>query len=337
MSGRANTGLSRRRFLGIAAAGLGLPLFVGEAGLSVLPLRHEWRGRVLGAQARLTLVHADSALAQATIGRCLDEVARLERVFSLYRDDSELVRLNAAARLKAPSHDLRRLLSEALHLAALTNGAFDPTVQPLWALYARHFRDYPDDENGPSAPTVARVRAAVGYQSVSLDETGVRLGRPGMALTLNGIAQGYITDRVAELLRAAGFDRVLAQLGEVSALAPLGEEPWRIGVPHPLEDERIVATLALANRSLATSSGLAGPFDRAGRFCHILDPVTGQSARQCLSVTVVAPNATVADGLSTALAVLPVEAGAGIVSRHADTGALYLLSDGALRRVGTLV
>ena len=116
----------------------------------------------------------------------------------------------------------------------LSGGAFDVTVQPLWQLYAAHFAANPDDAAGPPAPRLELARRRVGHRALALDGAGVRLLRPGMAVTLNGIAQGYVTDRVAELLRDAGFASVLVQLGETFAGAPPADGvPWRIGIPVP--------------------------------------------------------------------------------------------------------
>ena len=143
-----------------------------------------------------------------------------------------------------------------------------------------------------------------------------------MAATLNGIAQGYITDRVADLLRDSGFDSVLVQLGETFASAPpTGRDAWRVGVPDPVAASGPgLATLDLVDRAVATSSGRATPFDRAGRHHHLLDPRTGLSAGRYLAVAVVARRAVAADALSTALSILPDEA-AGRLLAAAGGGA----------------
>ena len=134
--------LTRRRFLGIAATAAGLALLpAGLRAASVwdgVPVR-TWRGVALGADACLQFAHSDPAEADRLIGVCLEEVARLERVFSLYRPESALARLNRDGALDAPPADLVRLLSESVDFGRRTDGAFDPTVQPLcvppWVLW----------------------------------------------------------------------------------------------------------------------------------------------------------------------------------------------------------
>ena len=133
-----------------------------------------------------------------------------------------------------------------------------------------------------------------------------------MAVTLNGIAQGYITDRVVGLLRARGMTRVLVDLGEPRALGdhPDGR-PWRVGIRRPGAG-RPAMEVDLADLALATSSGAGSPADFAyRRFNHLLDPATGHCADPSRMVTVTAPDATTADALTTALALMPDASGPG--------------------------
>jgi thiamine biosynthesis lipoprotein len=307
---------TRRRAIGLLAAAAGFPLLArddpaaGEASRA----RYEWQGTALGARARLLLAHPSPEVARRAVALCLAEIARLERAFSLFLPDSELSCLNRDGRLQAPSQDLRVLLNEAIRFAEISGGAFDVSVQPLWRLYARHFELSGHDPRGPSDGEIAAARSLVGYRGIDLDDSRVRLVRPGMALTLNGIAQGYITDRVADLLRDLGFGRVLVQLGETRALEPpAGRDAWRIGIADPEDPSRIAARVALRDQAVATSSGLAARFDPDARHTHIFDPATGRSRLGPRRVTVVARRAVVADALSTALAVAPEPSGAAIL------------------------
>lgn len=275
---------NRRRFLMIASASaLALP-FAARA----TPAPRQWRGIALGAEARLILDHPD---ADRLIAAALEELSRLEAVFSLYRPDSELARLNATGRLDAPSTDMIELLSLAGLAHRATGGRFDPTVQPLWAAHARagaEGRALTDDDRRAGL-------ALIGWDGVTVAPDRVVLARPGMALTLNGIAQGYITDRVAARLRVLGAGDLLCSMGEIAAL---GHAPDGGSWPVTLTDG---TALRLTNRALASSAPLATAFDAAGSEGHILDPQTGRPSAQRLSlVSVSAPSAAVADALSTA-------------------------------------
>ena len=222
--------ITRRRTLTIAAsmAGLGVvPWLAGIGGAAAGELRR-WRGTALGAKATILLNHPDGAAAERLIGACIAEITRLEKVFSLYRGDSALSALNRDGVLADPPPDLVRLMAESRRISELSAGAFDVTVQPLWRLYAAHFSEPGADPKGPPAQAIAQALSLVDYGAVTVDSGRIALARPGMAVTLNGIAQGYITDRVAELLRRAGADRVLIDLGEARGLGrhPSGR-PWR--------------------------------------------------------------------------------------------------------------
>ena len=218
---------TRRRFLGIAASVGGmalLPPWTARAGGSDL---HIWRGVALGADACLQIHHPDPAEADRLIRLCLDEVERLERVFSLYRPNSALVRLNRTGELADPPLDMVRLLTEAARFSRLTDGAFDVTVQPLWQLYAEHFARPGADPEGPPKP---RSKRCVPWSITGLCasmSTGSRSPGAGMAATLNGIAQGYITDRVADRLRSEGMTSVLVDMGEVFGMGRHPDEGRR--------------------------------------------------------------------------------------------------------------
>ncbi|QCO06047.1 FAD:protein FMN transferase [Azospirillum argentinense] len=321
---------TRRRFLGIAAMAAGLALLPGGLRAAGVPVR-TWRGVALGADSVLQLAHPDPAEADRLIALCLEEVARLERVFSLYRTDSALARLNRDGVLDAPPADLVRLLSEAAAFSRRTDGAFDPTVQPLWQLYAGHFARPGADPAGPPEAVLRAARELVDHRKLRIEPGRVAFAGCGMAVTLNGIAQGYVTDRVSERLRAEGMTDVLVDLGEIRALGhhPSGR-PWSVGLADPLVEGRNAGTLEIADRAVATSGGYGTPFDAAGRFTHLFDPATGGCAREWLAVTVLAPDATTADALSTALSVVPEARAAVLLDRFPGTAARLTRRDGSV-------
>ncbi|WP_246723767.1 FAD:protein FMN transferase [Rhizobium sp. ARZ01] len=268
-----------------------------------------WRGQALGAPATLVLNHEDRTEAQALIKKVVAEVARLEGIFSLYRENSALSELNRVGALAAPPAELVELLETCRHFHQLSDGRFDPAIQPLWALYARHFVSADADPAGPTPEEIRSAVALAGFDKVHFDRNRVAFSRPGMAVTLNGIAQGYVTDRIVMLLRDAGVTSSLVDMGENSAIGSKADgSPWRIGLASFENEAEPDLVLDVTDRSVATSSGAGFLFDPAGRFSHILDPRTGTTARQYERVSVVAPLAATADALSTAFALMtPVE------------------------------
>lgn len=289
--------ISRRRAITvIAAASAAWMPGIGQASQ---PRAFEWRGTTMGAKARILLYHNDVAAAEAAIAEAVAEIARLEAEFSLFLTDSALSRLNRIGVLDAPSHDMVRLLGDCRWLGDLTGGIFDITVQPLWDLMVEHFALHPGDTRGPSAADVARARARVDYRAVDIAPDRISLA-PGMAVTLNGVAQGYITDRVADLLRARGWHNVLIDLGELRAIEshPDGR-PWRIALDGGGGNPAIIDVV---DRAVATSAGGATRFDTAGRYHHLFDPRDGANRNHFRSVTVEATTAALADAMSTAFA-----------------------------------
>jgi thiamine biosynthesis lipoprotein len=290
---------TRRRVIGILAAAAGLPLLPHTASAGRGSELVEWRGTVMGAMARLLIHHHDRSEAQRIIDGALAEVARLEAVFSLYRQDSSLTQLNARSVLEAPPAELVDLLNECGEWHRLSQGAFDPTVQPLWRLYARHFAKA--DGRAPDQEAVTEALADVGFQNMLFNRDRIAFKRRGMALTLNGIAQGYITDRVVALLRAEGIGQSFVDMGEGRAIGAMPDEaPWQVTIPDPDAPARALGQVPLVNRAIATSAGAGFRFDAAGRFNHLLDPRSGASASRYRSVTVIAHTATAADAFSTA-------------------------------------
>ena len=124
-----------------------------------------------------------------------------------------------------------------------------------------------------------------------------------MSVTLNGIGEGYVTDRVVDLLRAGGVEHAMVDMGEIYALGthPMGQ-PWSVGLEDPRAPEYIDQRIPLADRAVATSGGYGTMFDPAGQFNHLFEPRTGRTSWRWLSVSVEAATTTEADALSTAFA-----------------------------------
>jgi thiamine biosynthesis lipoprotein len=330
---------SRRRFISIlSACGALAPLArAGIAGGAVPGPRIVWKGIAMGALASMTLVHPDRARAQATIRQCVLEIDRLESIFSLYRPGSALSRLNAKGESDDAPQELIELLSFALALAKRSDGAFDPTVQPLYRLYADHFARPAAPAGGPPAEAIDDVLRLVDFSAVRIDAGRIRLRRPGMAITLNGVAQGFVTDRIADLLRRAGFDDVLIDLGEARALGQRPEGgPWRAALADPLRPARTLLDLPLGEAggafpALATSAGYGTRFGPDPRIHHLLDPHTGRSAQHHASVSVAAPRAALADGLSTALSVIDPSRAARLLAWYGPLRAYFVDDAGQVR------
>lgn len=329
-----SNGISRRRFITFVAAAAGVPLLFKATGAVARPAR--WEGTALGAPASIQLYHDNEAQAQAAIAAGLAELNRQEAIFSMYRADSAISRLNRDGVLENAPQDFITLLTRALTLAKISGGIYDPTIQPVWQLYFRHFTANNPDASGPDARALGKAMALVDWRGVEIDRANARISfaRPGMGLTLNGGAQGYITDRVADVLRSHGFDRMLVDMGEPRAISTKPDgSAWRIGIANPAAPGDTVATLDVVDKCVATSGGYGTLFDPAGRFTHIIDTRTGDTAPRLRGVSVVADSGMVADGLSTAMLMAPVERRQEILRAAGGLKAIYVTPDGVASTV----
>lgn len=303
---------TRRRTLRILACGLG----AGGAVLTPGDTRHApvlaWRGVALGAEAQIRLRHADREQAERAMASVVAEIGRLEAEFSLHRLDSAISRLNRDGRLARPSLDMRYLLGRAMHVSALTDGAFDVTIQPLWQAVS----DAITAGSDPDPRRLDAARARVDYREIAIDPAEIRLARPGMAITLNAIAQGHVTDRVAGLLADCGFTDALVDVGELRA----GTTPWRIGLAHPGRDE---SRAVLQDCGIATSAGAASRFTPDGRWHHILDPRSATCPPALRAASVIAATAVDADALATALTLSSAESAPRLLRRVDGARALF--------------
>jgi thiamine biosynthesis lipoprotein len=240
----------------------------------------------------------------------LDEVGRLDRTLSIYRPDSEVSRLNAAAGLgpRPASESVIDLLALCQRLADETEGSVDPAVGALvraWGFDAGE-RMVPSDEG------LARALELTGMSNVRFDPDAgtVNLLHPGVELNFGAIGKGYALDRAAAVLHDQWQVPSALVHGGKSSIYAIGTSPgetdgWMIGIRDPGVDTGCIGAVWLRNQGLATSGGVHRFFEANGKRCvHVLDPRTGRPAEGMCSVTVVAPTAAEADALSTAFFIM---------------------------------
>lgn len=263
----------------------------------------------------------------------LDVVDEIEQAISVYRDTSELSRINATAASgwQPVSHDVCAMLELALDLHARTGGAFDiaaGAVVRAWGFLQRQGRS-------PRPEDLAVALAASGSRWLQLDRDArrVRLLKPGVEINPGAIGKGWAVDRALERVAGRGAANVLVHGGQSSVRAigrqgpaDLDRRGWPVGMRHPLRPDRRIATVRLIDRALGTSgSGTQFFIDRGRKLGHILDPRTGRPAEGVLSATVLAPTAAMADALATAAYVLGPDGLARIVTPGGDVAAILVV------------
>jgi FAD:protein FMN transferase len=324
--------ITRREALRITAVG-GAALALGGV-LTGEVLRRAGLHRVtdtrprLGTLVTITAVHVDAGAARDMVRAAFAEIERLEGILSRHASGTPMARLNASGALEDAPHELIEVLGRAREIHGLSGGAFDPTVLPLLRLFER------GAERGtlPTDADVARALELVGLDAVEMGPGSVRLTRPGSALTLDGIAKGYVVDRAVAVLAATDAERVMVDAGGDIASGGVGVagEPWSIAIQHPDDPARPVGRVRLAGQAVATSGDYMQAFTQDRRHHHILDPRNGRSPTHTSSVTVVAGTAMDADALSTALLVLGPEAGLDLLDRVPGAEGMLVGKDGTL-------
>ena len=318
--------------------GYSIPIFLVLAILFPPPLRAEEQKQQLrryelvqphmGTQFGVALYAPDEETAGKALDAAFARIGQLDERMSDYDATSELSRLSQSSPTLAPvklSEDLWTVLSAAQDLSRRTDGAFDVTVGPLTQLWRRARRQ----KELPAEDRLRTALASVGYQHLELDaeHRTAELLKPNMRLDLGAIAKGFAADEAIKAMARFGVTRALVNGGGGLTLAeaPPGEKGWKVGVAPLQADAPPSRVLLLANCGIATS-GDAWQYVEIGgvRYSHIVDARTGLGLTTRSSVTVVAANGTLADGLATAASVLGPEKGLQLVEQTPGAAALFV-------------
>ena len=257
---------------------------------------------LMGTVVNLTVVGEDEDAAKTAVSATLAHMSHLESILSRHQANSQLSQLNQNGNLNQPDAALVTVLNQALTISTLSAGAFDVTVKPLVDLY----QDYQTRNELPPKTAVLATLPLINYQNLKISNSQISFSQPGMAITVDGIGKGYIVDEGTAVLREHGFTNVLVEAGG-DLLASGQKNPetnWQIGIQSPRQ-KQLLAKFGVENQAVATSGDYLQAYSPDLRYHHILDPHTGYSAPSLASATVVAPSAMMADGLATAVMVMP--------------------------------
>jgi thiamine biosynthesis lipoprotein len=284
---------------------------------------------LFGSQCSITFYYIGDDRAQEIIDVIDLELKRLDSLLNYFSDLSLISQLNRQSRIKAPS-DIIFLVSFSDSISRLTGGRFDITIAPLlevWGFYGR-------EKKLPQPDEITRAKMLVDYHKVQLKGDSILL-QPGMKIDLGGIAQGYAADHAALILRQRHVKSAIIDIGgEVLTIgqSPQGR-PWKVGIRNPRE-RGIIETVELQDSAVSTSGDYEKFFIlKEKRYPHIIDPKTGLPAQEFASVTVFADNATLADALSTAIAIMGPQLGIEFLDSLGLQGIIYYQENETLKRV----
>jgi FAD:protein FMN transferase len=273
----------------------------------------------MGSELRLTSWTADETATLAAFDAVFEEFDRLDRLMSVWKDGSDVVRLNAAAgdRPVPVGADTRAAILAAHEISEWTAGKFDVTFGVLSGLWKF---DHDQDNRTPDMTAVKRLLPLINYKDLVVDARAgtAFLKRRGMRVHLGGIGKGYAIDRARDILRTRRVADFMIQSGGDLYVGGLKDgKPWRLGLRDPRGPEgQIFATLDLSDGTFSTAGDYERFFIKDGRrYHHIIDPDTGEPASGCRSVTIVANTATLADGVDTGVFLLGSEKGMALIER----------------------
>ncbi len=265
----------------------------------------------MGTRATVTVAPEYRARLPQLTAEVRKAFEKLEALLSTYRSDSEISQLTrAAGRAPLPvSEDTFRVLELSEYYGNVTRGAFDVTVAPLVRLWG--FGVTPP-AHAPETDAIEERRRRVDFRRLELNPRQAFLPT-GMSVDLGGIGKGYAVDRAFEIARRMRVNAAMLDLGgniRVVGRADRGSD-WMIGVRNPFEKDRILGKIALPDGMAVATSGNYERFVEMGdrRYSHIIDPRTGYPVEGMAGVTVIAPDATMSDALSTGLFVLGIKDG----------------------------
>ncbi len=275
-------------------------------GLKARPLKRT--EMIMGTVVEITVIPPN----QEAIEEAFDAIKEVDQLMSTYKPESEVSILNRQGQNHV-SLQTSRIIQEAIKFSEATNGAFDITCRPLINLWKRAKKE----EKIPTLKEIEEARSLVSYKKIILQGDLVKFQEPGMQIDLGGIAKGWAVDKAIQALKRRGVRAALVNAGgDLFALGKRGLwKKWDVGIQNPRDEEKILSTIEVSHRGVATSGDYRRYFTLEGRrFSHIVDPRTGETVEDVpMSVTVVAPDATTADALATGIFVLGPKEGMRLI------------------------
>lgn len=276
---------------------------------------------IMGTFCDLTFIPAPGTNPENIANAIFNRMRYLESLWSCYRPGSEISRLNREGRIKS-SPETRSLLKNAREISRISDGVFDITVAPLMSAWR-------EAEKAGEPPDLKPLLSLVGYQKLKIEEDGtVYFLKKGMAIDLGGIGKGAAVDEAVSLMKSYGVKSGIVNLG--GNLYAFGAGPhqgkWKVGIQNP-SGEGVIGAVLIKDRGVSTSGNYQRYFEIGGkRYSHVLNPKTGSlEGNYPEGVTVIAPTALLADGLSTALTVLGPEKGIILAEETPGVEALVIM------------
>jgi thiamine biosynthesis lipoprotein len=331
----SNGDIDRRSFMrisGLLGLGLATASFLPATAEAVKFNRKNYKVSktrlAMGTFVSMTLVHPSKDQAEKAMGLAFEEIDRLTRTMSRFDQTTAVAHLNREGLIKDVPPEMAFVLSKAINYYRLSNGTFDVTVKPLVDLFRKKFAQ--GDGSPPAEKDILKSMELVGSHNISVKGSSVSFKTPGMGITLDGIAKGYIVDRVSDVLSGLEIRNFLINAGgDIRTKGKRQDKkPWTVAIQDPRKGGKYPDILQMTDGAIATSGNYEIYFDREKMFHHIVDPTKGMSPQLSSSVSVLSKTAMDADALSTAVFVMGPSRGTRFLDNHPGREGLIIGKEG---------
>ena len=329
MNRRSFMKLSGLLGLGVATASI-IPLTAEAVKFNKKTYKVSKTRLAMGTFVSMTLIHTSRDEAEEVMGQAFEEMERLTRLMNRYDGATAISQLNQEGQLRDAPPEIAQVVSKALYFHGLSQGAFDITVMPIVDLFKEKLGQ--GKKVVPSEKELRHALELVDSNMIQLKEKTIVFKKPGMGITLDGIAKGFIVDKASELLAAHHIENHLINAGgDIRTMgARADKKPWAVAIQDPLKRKNYPDIVRMNNGAIATSGNYEVYFDREKMFHHIVNPRTGLSPDLSTSVSVTAPNAMEADALATGVFVMNPSKGTDFVDALNKCESLIIAKDGTL-------
>ena len=301
-----------------------------------LPIRFEETRSLMDTYVKV-VIYADEGIAEEAINAAFARMEEIERIATIWDSEGEAFKLNQDGYSDTPSDELLELINLSLDYSELTDGSFDITVQPLldlWEYNPDADKQFWELDESTQKAEINKALKLVGPDQIITEDNTIRFKEEGTKITLGGIAKGYAVDEALEVLRDMGIKYALVDAG--GDIGTLGSKPdgelWNVALVNPDDTSQSLANFRFSDKSVATSGNYVRYFDPEAKVHHIINPDTGYSATDSISVTIIAESCTQADVLATAVFVMGPESGMRLVESLDDVEGFIVDGDRIIYR-----
>jgi thiamine biosynthesis lipoprotein len=315
-------------------AGLLILLIVALGSISCarkLLMRFEETHDLMGTYVKV-VVYADEGIAEEAINAAFARMEEIDRIATTWDSEGEAFKLNQTGYSDTPSDELLELINLSLYYSELTDGSFDITVQPLldlWEYNPDADKQFWELDESTQKAEINKALKLVGPDQIIIEDNTIRFKEEGTKITLGGIAKGYAVDEALEVLKDMGIKYALVDAG--GDIGTLGSKPegelWSIALVNPDDTSEYLVDFKIKDKAVATSGNYERYFDPEAKVGYIMDPKTGYSTTDSISVTIIAENTTQADALATGVFVMGPENGMRLVESLDDVEAFIVDAD----------